>query len=99
MAIDKITPRYLNFEDDERLVKRIEMTDAQNIRIDSDDDGDAGVIKNVVGNTLVPFKINDGLPSGDNKVIGSVHNNVKGEILFFVHNSNNNHRILKYDDT
>ena len=41
MAIDKLTPRYLNFEDDERLVKRIEMTDAVNIRIDSDDDGDA----------------------------------------------------------
>jgi hypothetical protein len=100
MAIDKLTPRYLNFEDDERLVKRIEMTDAVNVRIDSDDDGDAGVIKNVVGNTLVSFKENDdGLPSGENKVIGSVHNNVKGEILFFVHNSNNNHRILKYDDT
>ena len=53
MAIDKLTPRYLNFEDDERLVKRVEMTDAVNIRIDSDDDGDAGVIKNVVGNTQV----------------------------------------------
>ena len=99
MAIDKLTPRYLNFEDDERLGKRIEMTDAVNIRIDSDDDGDAGVVKNVVGNTLVTFIENDaGIPSGDNKVIGSVHNNVKGEILFFVHNSANNHRIYKYDD-
>jgi|DEB0MinimDraft_6_1074348.scaffolds.fasta_scaffold06444_1 hypothetical protein len=97
MAIDKLTPRYLNFEDDERLVKRIEMTDAVNIRIDSDDDGDAGVIKNVVGNTQVGL-LGDPLPSGDNKVIGSVHNNVKGEILFFVHNSDNNHRIYKYDD-
>lgn len=97
MAIDKLTPRYLNFEDDERLVKRIEMTDAVNIRIDSDDDGDAGVIKNVVGNTQVSL-LGDTLPAGNNKVIGSVHNNVKGEILFFVHNSANNHRIYKYDD-
>ena len=97
MAIDKLTPRYLNFEDDERLVKRIEMTDAVNIRIDSDDDGDAGVIKNVVGNTQVSL-LGDTLPAGNNKVIGSVHNNVKGEILFFVHNSGNNHRIYKYDD-
>jgi hypothetical protein len=97
MAIDKLTPRYLNFEDDERLVKRIEMTDAVNIRIDSDDDGDAGVIKNVVGNTQVSL-LGDTLPAGNNKVIGSVHNNVKGEIMFFVHNSGNNHRIYKYDD-
>jgi hypothetical protein len=97
MAIDKLTPRYLNFEDDERLVKRIEMTDAVNVRIDSDDDGDAGVIKNVVGNTQVSL-LGDTLPAGNNKVINSVHNNVKGEILFFVHNSANNHRIYKYDD-
>ena len=99
MAIDKLTPRYLNFEDDERLVKRIEMSDAQNIRIDADDAGDAGVIKNVVGNTQVSFIDGDpGLPAGDNKVIESVHNNVKGEIFFFVHNSNLHHRIFKYDD-
>lgn len=99
MAIDKLKPRYLNFEDDERLVKTIEMSDAQNIRIDADNTGDAGVIKNVVGNTQVSFIDGDpGLPAGDNKVIGSVHNNVKGEIFFFVHNSNFHHRIFKYDD-
>jgi hypothetical protein len=99
MAIDKLTPRYLNFEDDERLVKRVEMTDAVNIRIDSDDDGNAGVVKNVAGNTLVTFIENDaGIPSGDNKVIGSVHNNGKAEILFFVWNSAQKHRIYKYDD-
>ena len=101
MAIHKITPRYLNFEDDERLVKRVEMTDAVNIRIDSDDDGDAGVVKNVAGNTQVSFvdATADALPSGDNKVIGSVRNNVKGELMFFVHNSNGNHRIYKYIDS
>ncbi len=99
MAIDKLTPRYLNFEDDERLVKRVEMTDAVNVRIDSDDDGNAGVVKNVAGNTLITFIENDaGIPSGDNKVIGSVHNNGKAEILFFVWNSAQKHRIYKYDD-
>ena len=101
MAIHKITPRYLNFEDDERLVKRVEMTDAVNVRIDADDDGDAGVVKNVAGNTQVSFvdATADALPSGDNKVIGSVRNNVKGELMFFVHNSNGNHRIYKYIDS
>ena len=100
MAIDKLTPRYLNFEDDERLVKRVEMIDAQNIRIDADDNGDAGVIKNVKGNVQVNFKnaTTDVLASGDNKVIGSVRNNVKGEVIFFVWNQNQNHKIYKYDD-
>ena len=98
MAIDKLVPRHLNFEDDERLVKRIEMIDAQNVRIQADDNGDEGVIKNVEGNVQVSL-LGDTLPSGVNKVIGSVHNNVKNEILFFVHNSGGNHRIYKYDDT
>ena len=100
MAIDKLTPRYLNFEDDERLVKRVEMIDAQNVRIDADTDGDAGVIKNVKGNVQVDFKnaTTDALASGDNKVIGSVRNNVKGEVIFFVWNQNQNHKIYKYDD-
>ena len=99
MAIDKLVPRHLNFEDDERLVKRVEMIDAQNVRIQADDDGDEGVIKNVEGNTVVSFKTGSSLPSGTNKVIGSVHNNVKAEILFFVWNSEQKHRIYRYGDS
>ena len=99
MAIDKLVPRHLNFEDDERLVKRVEMIDAQNVRIQADDDGDEGVIKNVEGNTVVSFKTGSSLPSGTNKVIGSVHNNVKAEILFFVWNSAQKHRIYRYGDS
>ena len=99
MAIDKLVPRHLNFEDDERLVKRVEMIDAQNVRIQADDDGDEGVIKNVEGNTVVSFKSGSSLPSGTNRVIGSVHNNVKAEILFFVWNSTQKHRIYRYSDS
>ncbi len=29
MAIDKLTPRYLNMDDDERLVQAVQMTDAE----------------------------------------------------------------------
>ena len=53
MAVQKLTPRYLNKDDDARLVKPTEMTDAQNIRISFDDDGDGLVIKNAYGNTAI----------------------------------------------
>jgi hypothetical protein len=94
--IDKLVPRYLNLEDDQRLVKSVEMTDALNVRLSSDDDGDGGVIKNAYGNAAISFRTGDELPAGTNKVIGSVANSDGGEIFFFVWNNNNNHSIYRY---
>jgi hypothetical protein len=45
-SIDKLLPRSLNKDDDERLVTRVEMTDAQNVRVSIDADGEALVLKN-----------------------------------------------------
>ena len=39
--IDKLIPRYLNTDDDERLIKKTEMTDAQNIRVAVDVEKDS----------------------------------------------------------
>ena len=94
--IDKLVPRYLNLEDDQRLVKSVEMTDALNVRLSSDSDGDGGVIKNAYGNAAISFRTGDELPAGTNKVIGSVANSDGGEVFFFVWNSNNNHSIYRY---
>ena len=44
-SIDKIIPRYLNSDDDERLIKRTEMVDAQNVRVSVDSEIDAQVLK------------------------------------------------------
>ena len=93
MAIEKLVPRYLNKEDDVRLVKNVEMTDALNVRISADQDGNAGVIKNAYGNAAI---YGDALPAGTNKVIGSVADNEEGQIFFFVWNSNNDHSIFRY---
>ena len=49
-SIDKIIPRYLNSDDDERLIKRTEMVDAQNVRVSVDSEIDAQVLKNAWGN-------------------------------------------------
>jgi len=94
MAVHKITPNYLNKDDDERLVKSVEMTDAVNIRVSSDADGDAFVIKNAYGNTAV--SLGSSLPAGTNKVIGSISDEQLGFIFYFVWNSNNEHSIYRY---
>ncbi len=94
MAIQKLTPRYLNKDDDERLVKATEMIDALNVRVSSDDDGDALVLKNAYGNTEIT--LNTALPAGTNKVIGSVASEQSNSIYYFVWNSNDDHSIYKY---
>ena len=68
MAVDKLTPRYLNKDNDPRVLKSIELVDALNIRVSNDDDGNAGVVKNIKGNTVVAYK-NTSLFS--NHLIGS----------------------------
>jgi hypothetical protein len=94
MAIDKLLPRYLNKDDDERLIKSVEMSDAQNIRISSDDTGNSLIVKNAFGNAVVQLATS--LPSGTNEVIGFVADDQAGEIYYFVWNSNSSHSIYRY---
>ena len=103
MAIDKIIPRYLNKEDDARLVKNVEMTDAINVRISADQDGDGGIVKNAYGNDDVSFATGNNwqgkthaLPAGDNKVVGSVEDLKDGIVIFFVWNQNQDHSIYRF---
>jgi hypothetical protein len=93
MSIDRIIPRSLNTDDDYLVVEATEMVDALNITIASDEEGNAGVIKIAYGNTKINFTSGNNLPSGTNKVVGSCMNREKGEILFAVYNSSNNHSI------
>ena len=99
MAIDKLTPQYLNQDDDERIIQPFEMVDALNIRVSHEDDGDAGVIKNVEGNQSVAAKSSaDTIPStGLNKVIGAVSSEAHRAIYFFLYNGNGNHGIYKFE--
>ena len=97
MPIDKLIPRYLNKDDDYLIVKSVEMVDALNIQTSDDEGGNAGVLKNALGNVLVATGTSgDILPSGTNTVIGSTSCKQTGEIFYFVHNSDNNHSIYQY---
>jgi|TARA_R100000479_G_scaffold65066_2_gene30981 hypothetical protein len=100
MAIDKLIPQYLTSDTDQKLIKTVEMTDNLNIRVSNDDEGTAGVVKNIKGNTVVASRSSaDNYPSGDNRVIGSVANEKNKEILFLLWNSNDDHGIYRLDMT
>jgi hypothetical protein len=76
------------------------MTDNLNVRVSNDDEGTAGVIKNIKGTDVVSNKTSsDAFPSGDNRVIGSVANEKNKEILFLVWNSASNHGLYRLDMT
>ena len=49
MAIDKIIPRFLVADKDERLLEEGAMTDALNVTISVNGDGSEGVIKSIMG--------------------------------------------------
>ncbi len=100
MAIDKLIPQYLSSDTDQKLVKAVEMTDNLNIRVSNDDEGTAGVVKNIKGTEVVGAKTaSDAYPTGDNRVVGSVANEKNREILFLLWNANTNHGIYRLDTT
>ena len=96
MPIDKLTPRYLNKDDDFLVVKSVEMIDAINVHVGDNDEGNADVLKNSRGNTQIVFASGSELPSGTNTVVGSGLNVEKSEVLFAVYNSSGNHSIYQY---
>lgn len=98
MPIDKLIPRYLNKDDDYLLVKTVEMVDALNIQTADDEGGNAGVIKNALGNVEVSANTSgDILPAfGANIVIGATSCKQTGEIFYFVYNGLGDHSIYQY---
>ena len=65
MPIDKIIPRFLVSDEDERLLKEGAMTDALNVTISENGDGTEGVIKNVRG--TIACTPDDGSELSDNE--------------------------------
>ena len=90
--IDKIIPRKLNRSKDARLLDKTEMYDAINISIDdfdtsldsTSDTGDAGVVKPVKGNDAVQQPTGLIGTNEQFRVIGSIADEVNGEVYVFV---------------
>ena len=105
MAIDKLIPQVLNKDEDPRLIKGVEMSDALNVRVSHDSNGDQGVLKNILGNTAIAANSTaDAVPSGSgadgvNVIIGSVASEKGKCIYYFLWNLAGNHGIYQYKHT
>lgn len=101
MATNKIVPQYLNKDDDERLVKQVEMVDALNVHVSADETGNSGVIKNILGTAVVPsLGLEDRIMTNDAQVVGSISVPRKQYVIFFVYinpTSGLDHSIMLYD--
>lgn len=95
--IDKLTPRILQTSKDFRAMEPTEMLDALNITVTGDEEGGAGVLKNIKGTNEVSVAHElAGFPEGENVVIGSTKDETLGVVYFFVWNENNNHSVFAY---
>lgn len=104
MAIDKITPRFLVSDEDERLLQAGAMTDALNVTISEDGEGSEGVIKNVKGTIAGTAVAGSALTAGTGNevtVIGQVSDSQKNKIYFFVAGNSGSSKdaIYQYDTT
>lgn len=100
MSIDKMIPRFLVSDEDERLLKEGAMTDALNVSISEDGDGSEGVLKNVKGTTAGTAVSGSELTDNDSvTVIGQVSDPQKNFIYFFVADDSGSteHAIYQYD--
>lgn len=94
MAIDKIIPRKLVKDIDERLVQEGDMIDALNVTMSEGGEGTEGVLKNSYGTSAAIGVIET---SGDYTVVGRCVDQTNSVVYFFVRdNSSTDHRIIKY---
>ena len=87
MGINKIIPKGLSSDTDERLVKNGFMPDATNVTLSEGGIGTESILKNCKGTIPgVPFKDSDKLRNYESKsyVIGEVSDPQRGFIYFFV---------------
>lgn len=90
----------MNKDDDPRFVENGDWIDALNCAT-YNGDGVGGDIVTEIGNSEIPTYLSGNteytLPSGTNTCIGSVDDPIRKHTYYFVHNSNGNHTILRYE--
>lgn len=98
MGINTLTPRYLNLDNDSRIIAAQEMIDALNVRVSADEGGNQGVIKNIKGNTnITGTGLSPATIIGTNTIIGCYEHEASNRFFAFVHNSVGHHSIHELD--
>lgn len=94
MGINTLTPRYLNLDNDSRIIAAQEMIDALNVRVSADEGGNQGVVKNIKGNTnLTGTGLSPATLLGTNTIIGCYEHEASNRFFAFVYNSVGHHSI------
>ena len=100
MGINTLTPRYLNLDNDSRIIAAQEMIDALNVRVSADEGGNQGVVKNIKGNTnLTGSGLTPSTLLGTNTVIGCYEHEATNRFFAFVHNSNGFHTVHELEQS
>ena len=86
----------INTDDDVRFVTQGDYRSSMYTRSGSSESQNAGALESMPGNIEI---INENLPSGINKVVGSARWLENESIIYFIYNSNNNHSIWSYSIT
>lgn len=99
--IDKLQPRKLDKDTDQKLVQKTSMTDALNIYVDESaagSNGNSGVIKPILGTKALEFLDGTEILSEDVRVLGSTTDDLTGILYFYVWTSKANEMgVYAYD--
>ena len=103
MPISKNIPMALNKSSDERLLKPNEMTDAQNVTVSTDSDGNGFVLKNSRGNAPIQAKSGSQITQNEARnsfeVLGSCVDGEANTLYFIVYDGSGNvsHGVYRID--
>lgn len=92
MLEERVFTGGMDSDSDDRYIQQGDYRTAYCIRNSKKSDDSAFTVTNPKGTVLVEFA----LPSGNNKVIGSLNKQDTSEIFYFVYNSLEYHSILRY---
>tara|TARA_R110002167_G_scaffold89273_1_gene240830 strand:+ start:23597 stop:28759 length:5163 start_codon:yes stop_codon:yes gene_type:complete len=85
--LSKLFPRKINHSADSKSRGKDDMSDAQNISISGDKEGDEGVIKPIKSNISIPSDSSLFSEGGDKTVLGKVSDSKYNVVYFFVYSS------------
>ncbi len=99
MPSSKNTPQALNKSTDERLLKPNEMSDAKNVTISTDSDGNGFVVKNAKGNAVIAAASGSQIAQdGGYEVLGSCVDEEDNMMYFAVYDTTSiNHGVYRID--
>lgn len=87
--------RRINQDSDERKLERGQYRSARNARVGTSQQNNVGALESAASNAILTGSYT--FPAGTNRCIGTCADIKNNAIIYCFYNSNNNHRILRWD--